>query len=240
MINNKEYLTLKHDVLVKFDKYSNHINTNILYMLKQESSKDVALNLLLQSFFAEDNDIIRLDYAEKILIQVTKANELNTDLFGKYINARHLFVLDILNELNFISFSINMIKDMYKRNYIKNNFEVLKMSEFSTHLIVSHNINNEFEDLKFDLYSKLMNELSQKISFASSKNVTDISSIVDTCAIAMLKHKEFGRQIIHNAFKAFGNYNVIVPQKNDSFKNNEDFISFAEKELLDTIDYLYG
>ncbi len=240
MINNKEYLALKHDVLIKLDKYSNDINTNILYMLKQESNNDDILRILLQSFFAEDNDVIRLDYIEKILMQITNADALNNDLFGKHINTRHLFILDVLNELNFISFSINMINEMYNKKDIKSNFEVLKMSEFAAHLSIAKNINDEFEELKFNIYSKLMNQMSENISFASSKRITNLSSFVDTCGIAIMRHKEGGKQIIVEALKAFENYNVINGKQVDSALNEVDSDRIKDEDLMNAINYLYS
>lgn len=240
MINNKEYLALKQDVLSKLNKYSNDTNTNILYMLKQESFKDDILNILLQSFFSEDNDVIRLDYVEKILVQITNASALNIDLFGKHINTRQLFILDVLNELNFISFSVNMIKEMYEKKDIKSNFEVIKMSEFAAHLAIAQNINNEFEDLKFNVYSKLMNQLSEDISFASSKKITNLSSFVDTCGIAILRHKEGGKQIIVEALKAFENYNVINGKQIDSSSNEDDSKYINDEDLINAINYLYS
>ncbi len=240
MIDNKEYLTLKQDVLDRLSVYSHHKNTNILYLLKQESAKDNVLQLLLQKFYKEDNDVTRLNYAEEILIRLTNADKLNMDLFGKHINSRHLFVLDILNELNFISFSLNSIRDIfYTDTRIKTNFEVIKISEFSTHLAIAQRINLEFEDLKFNIYSKLVNYLSSSMEVPSTRKITDLSSFIDTFGIAMLRNKESGKQIIVEALKAFERHNLLN-RNNNKLSEDENAYSFENDELMNSINYLYS
>lgn len=234
MIDNKQYLQLKQNVLLKLSQYSKN-NTNILFMLNQESKSDSVLHFLLQSFFNEDNDVLRLKYTEKILMQLMNANQLNNDLFGNYISSRRLFVLDILNELNFISFSLNNIASVDS-----DDMKCFTISDYSFQLKIAEKIHDEFEDLTFNTFSKLMHQFFGNIAVSSDKKVHDISSVINTFETALLKYKDGGKQIILDALSAFNNYNLININNIVPFESEENENVCPEERLMNKLNYLYS
>lgn len=127
--------------LDKYNKFAGAENTNILYFIKQAILKDLKLSVLLNNFNTADNDTKRMDYLEQILIALTGANNIKSNPSKKFINEKKLFVLEYLDKLSLISFSIN---------YNSKSYSEQELADI---------IDREFENLKFEVYAKLMQEL---------------------------------------------------------------------------------
>ncbi len=137
-------------------------NANILYLIKQKMKKDPELALLVNLFVSEDNDEVRMNLIEDILICFTDAKIVENGSKGKYINAGHLYVLEVLDNLSVFPFS-------KQRN--GNVFSEIELAD---------TIEREFENLKLELYTKFMQQLYGKRNFFynDDNKMSDIFSSV--------------------------------------------------------------
>jgi len=150
--------------LSKTDKYSQYPqakNTNILYFIKQSVLKDEELAIYIDYFYTADNDIKRMDYIEQILLRSTSADNIELSVESKSINQQKLYVLEYLDKLSLISFSINYNGRSYSESQL------------------ADIVDREFENLKFELYAKLMQELYLNRHFQSDYNERLIKKVDD-------------------------------------------------------------
>lgn len=129
------FQNLKNKTIERLKKYVQGPCPNILYMIKQEMLNDSQLCFFIKNFQEKNSDEIRLNLIEDILVQITQAQDIPKDLYKDGVNARHFFVLEILDSLSIISFVFNKNLLTYKL------------------------IEEEFENLKIDTYIKLINQL---------------------------------------------------------------------------------
>lgn len=139
MIENNDLLEeLKNKTFEKLKKYAETSSSNILYMIKQERINNIEIENYLREFKEKNNDSLRFKIIENLLFSVTKANEIPKNCYIEKFNVKHLFVLEVLDSLLFISFP------------------------FCSKNINSTIIENEFENLKLDIYIKLIQELQRE------------------------------------------------------------------------------
>ncbi len=146
---------------VKYSQYPQAKNTNILYFIKQSVLKDEELAKYIDYFYTADNDIKRMDYIEQILLRSTSADSIEVSLESKSINQQKLYVLEYLDKLSLISFSIN---------YNGRSYSETELADI---------VDREFENLKFELYAKLMQELYLNRHFQSDYNERLIKKVDD-------------------------------------------------------------
>ncbi len=135
--NNTDY-SAQSDNLSDNDKYVYGNNTNILYVIKQKMKTSTELSYLVNSFAMETDDTLRIKLTEKILICLTGAGNIPVNSKGNFINAQYLYVLETLDKLLLISFSKKSFGHVYSE---------LELADL---------INREFENLKIELYTKLI------------------------------------------------------------------------------------
>ncbi|MCD7780829.1 MAG: hypothetical protein LUH05_09190, partial [Candidatus Gastranaerophilales bacterium] len=114
-------------------------NTKILYVIKQKIKKDKKLYSLIKLFALENNDSTRMELVEKILISLTDAANIKQK--GNFINSQYLFVLESLDKQELISFSKKSSWHVYSE---------VELADI---------VNKEFENLKIEMYTKLMQQI---------------------------------------------------------------------------------
>ncbi len=155
-MDNNNNLILNDDT-ANLKQYVYGNNTNILYVIKQKMKKNKELSYLMKLFASEDNDSGRLKLIEDILISFTGAKDVKHET-NNLINAQYLYILESLDKQELISFS--------KKSNWQSNSE-LKLAD---------NINNEFENLKLEMYTKLMQQLYSNNYFFDDENTSDTES----------------------------------------------------------------
>ena len=166
------------------DGYNNFIgaaNINILYFIKQAVLKNSNLSLLINNFNTAGNDTKRMDYLEQILIILTGAGNIQANSAINFINEKRLFVLEYLDKLSLISFSIN---------YKSKNYSEQEIADI---------VDREFESLKLEVYAKLMQELYLNMHFPDNGNDTLLNK-VDNMMKEELKNSSFNfyKEIVDN------------------------------------------
>lgn len=181
MRKKEENLTfIKNNILNKLSIYVQPPNCNLLYIIKAESSKNPLLLLLLQHFYIEDDEIIRLNLVEKILFQLTGAEYISTDFYGKYINSQYFFALEILDYLSIYSFSYSRLKYLY------------------SDVEMANIVNCEFEDLKLNLYVLLVSSVSPEKNIDVKIDMNIFTSIFESI---LMKYGKYSGKMISQFFK---------------------------------------